>query len=90
MDGGTENSHIEDMQKAFRWTDDDAMAGQKNVITGSSTKNQVPIGIAWLPKKIVWADLYNLLFYAEVQNGTQVIPSKWHHMNRPNIQEVTV
>lgn len=53
MDGGTENDHIEDMQKAFRWKDDDAMAGQKSVITGSSTKNQVPIGIAWLPKRIV-------------------------------------
>ena len=66
------------------------MAGQKSVITGSSTKNQVPIGIAWLQKKIVWADSYNLLIYAEVQNGTQVIPGKWHHMNRRNIQEVTV
>lgn len=90
MDGGTENGHIEDMQKVFRWKDDDAMARQKSVITGSSTKNQVPIGIAWLPKKIVWSDSYNLLIYAELQNGTQVIPGKWHHMNRPNIQEVTV
>uniref|UniRef100_K1QD53 Uncharacterized protein n=1 Tax=Magallana gigas TaxID=29159 RepID=K1QD53_MAGGI len=40
IDAGTENGHIEDMQKAFRWNDDDAMAGDKSVIIGSSTSNQ--------------------------------------------------
>lgn len=40
IDAGTENGHIEDMQKAFHWNDDDAMTGDKSVIIGSSTSNQ--------------------------------------------------
>lgn len=43
IDAGTENGHIEDMQKAFCWNNDDAMAGDKSVIIGSSTSNQVNI-----------------------------------------------
>lgn len=40
MDCGTENTLVEDMQKAFRWDHTDDMAGEKSVIKGSSHSNQ--------------------------------------------------
>ncbi|XP_021363765.1 uncharacterized protein LOC110457004 [Mizuhopecten yessoensis] len=40
MDCGTENVLVEDIQKAFRWDNDDDMAGEKSVIRGSSHSNQ--------------------------------------------------
>ena len=41
MDCGTENTLIEDIQKAFRWEHTDDMAGENSVIKGSSHANQV-------------------------------------------------
>ncbi|XP_069102385.1 uncharacterized protein [Argopecten irradians] len=40
VDGGTENTYIEDMQKAMRWHDDDDHSREKSVIIGCSTSNQ--------------------------------------------------
>ena len=41
MDRGTENVVIEDIQVAFRLDHTDSMAGEKSVIYGASTYNQV-------------------------------------------------
>ena len=43
MDRGTENIMIEDVQVAFRTGHTDDMAGEKSVIYGSSTHNQVSV-----------------------------------------------
>jgi len=41
IDAGTENTCIEKIQKTFRWYDGDEMSGEKSVIIGKSTSNQV-------------------------------------------------
>jgi hypothetical protein len=41
MDAGTENVILADIQKAFRWFNNDRRCGEKSVIIGSSHTNQV-------------------------------------------------
>ena len=41
IDQGTENTLLSDIQKSFRFENDDSMSGDKSVLIGRSTANQV-------------------------------------------------